>query len=206
MGWSRLVGRRRRTFPVGLVLERKADFMRNARASSRDAGFSLLEVLVASMFLLILLLGVLPVFHRSTVTNQMAYDNTRAAAFARTEMENYLQAPFDDPGTAPDPVMTLPAGDTELVVEEYYDPVTEAWIPGPPSPGIRYQWSRKTTVRQFHISAIDNGVLDDSEALTGSAHPENVHLKQVLIEVQRGGEQSLLGPPREITVNLIRSN
>ena len=180
--------------------------MRNRRTPNRTAGFSLLEVLVASMFMLIIMLGVLPLFHRSTVTNQMAYDNTRAAAFARTEMENYLQAPFDDPGTAPGPAMTIPPGDSSLVIEEYYDPHTETWIAGAPPPGTQYEWSRKATVRQFHISAIDNGVLDDAEVLPGSAHADNVHLKQVLIEVQRGSQQSIMGPPRTITLNVIRSN
>lgn len=175
--------------------------MKSLRASD---GFSLVEVLVASFFLLIVLLGVLPVFTRSTVTNQMAYDNTRAAAFARSEMENYFQAPFNDPTATP--VMNVPTTGSELKVDEYLDPVTHAWLPGPAPAGTSYEWSKKVTVRQFHISAIDNEVLDDAEALQGSAHPGNVHLKQVLIEIQRGNKSSLLGPPRTITLNTVRSN
>lgn len=167
-------------------------------------GFSLVEVLVASFFLLIILLGVLPVFTRSTVTNQMAYDNTRAAAFARSEMENYFQAPFTDPtGT---PVMNVPSTGSELKTDEYFDTATQTWMTGPPPSGTSYEWSKVVTVRQFHISAIDDSVLDASEALQGNADPGNVHLKQVLIEIQRGSQSSLLGPPRTITLNTIRSN
>lgn len=174
------------------------------RESKPSGGFSLVEVLVASFFLLVILLGVLPIFTRSMVTNQMAYDNTRAAAFARSEVENYMQAPFNDPGGTP--VMDLPVGQTELEKDEYFDPETHAWVAGPAPPGTSYLWSRNIKVRQFHISAIDNGVLEDSEALTGGAHADNVHLKQVLIEIQRGKDSSVLGPPRTITLNTFRSN
>ena len=59
--------------------------MRNMKSLRVSDGFSLIEVMVASFFLLVVMLGVLPVFTRSLVTNQMAYDNTRAAAFARSE-------------------------------------------------------------------------------------------------------------------------
>ncbi len=181
--------------------------MRHSRSALRNGnGFSLIEVLVASFFLLVIMMGVLPLFHRATVTNQMSYDNTRAAAFARTEMEGYLQVPFDDPFSAPSPVMSIPGGDTSLVTEEYYDPDTETWIAGAPPSGAQYEWSRKVTVRQFNIRAIDNGVLDDVEVLPGNANSLNVHLKQVLVEVQRGSQQSLFGPPRQLTLNLIRSN
>jgi len=167
-------------------------------------GFSLIEVLVASFFLMIVMLGVVPMFTRSLVTNQMSFDNTRASAFARSEMEHYVQAPFNDPtGT---PVMDLPPTGDKLETEEYYDAATHTWIPGAPPAGASYEWIRKVTIRQFHISAIDSQVLDDSEALQGNAHPSNVHLKQVLIEIQRGNESSLLGPPRTLTLNTFRSN
>ncbi|MCP4202632.1 MAG: hypothetical protein GY769_11940 [bacterium] len=172
----------------------------------RSEGFSLIEVLVASFFLLIVLLGVVPIFTRSTVTNQMAYDNTRAAAFARSEMENYFQAPFSDPTGAPVPVMDVPSGSGELVNDQYFDPATHTWEDAPAPAGTSYLWSKTVTVRQFHISAIDDEVLDETEALQGTAHVGNVHLKQVLIEVQRGGQSSLLGPARTITLNTIRSN
>lgn len=178
--------------------------MRKIRSFGSSGGFSLVEVLVASFFLLVVLLGVLPIFTRSIVTNQMSYDNTRAAAFARSEMENYIQAPFDDPtGT---PVMDVPASGTELVTEQYYDTATHTWITGTPPVGTSYEWTRKVTVRQYHISAIDDGELDVGEALGGDAHPANVHLKQVLIEIERGGTSSLLGPARTITLNTFRSN
>lgn len=177
---------------------------KRVRQSASSGGFSLVEVLVASFFLLVVLLGVLPVFTRSMVTNQMAYDNTRAAAFARSEIENYMQAPFNDPGGTP--VMDLPVGQSELETDEYFDPVTHTWVTGPPPPGTSYLWSRNIKVRQFHISAIDNGELEDTEALAGGAHADNVHLKQVLIEIQRGNESSILGPPRTITLNTFRSN
>lgn len=178
--------------------------MRKSTLPRSSGGFSLVEVLVASFFLMVVLLGLLPVFTRSMVTNQMAYDNTRAAAFARSEMENYMQAPFDDPTATA--VMDVPAAESELVTEQYFDSATQAWVDGAPPSGTRYEWTRKVTVRQYHISAIDNGVLDSNEALGGDAHAGNVHLKQVLIEIQRGGESSLLGPARTITLNTFRSN
>lgn len=178
--------------------------MKRIRSSRPSGGFSLIEVMCASFLLLIIMVGILPVFTRSLVTNQMSYDNTRAAAFARSEMENYIQAPFIDPtGT---PVMDVPATGSELETQQYYDSDTHTWVAGLPPSGTSYQWIKTVTVRQFHISAIDNELLEETEALQGSAHPDNVHLKQVLIEVQRGNDSSLLGPARNLTLNTIRSN
>jgi len=178
--------------------------MRNIRSAQLSNGFSLVEVLVASFFMLVLMLGVLPIFTRSLITNQMAYDNTRVVTFARSEMENYVQSPFDDPSATP--VMNVPTTGSELETEQYFDKLTKTWIVGAPPAGTSYEWTKKVTIRQFHISAIDDQQLDEAEALQGTAHSGNVHLKQVLIEIQRGNESSLLGPPRTITLNTIRSN
>lgn len=182
--------------------------MNTRRLIKSNAGFSLIEVVVASTFLLVILLGVLPVFGRSTVSNMQSSQATQATAFARTVMEEYFQAAFDDPNPALNRRMTLDTG-TELLTTEYLDPVTEEWTvyttPDPPA-AANEQWIRTVTVRQFHISAIDDGVLDVAEALDATADPANVHLKQVLITVERSTALSTFGRPKTITINLMKSS
>ncbi len=179
---------------------------RPVRAANR--GFSLLEVLVASTFLLVMILGVLPIFSRATISNMQSRDVTAANALARATMEEYVQIPFDDAR------LTVGAG-TELATTSYLDNSTKTWqaytTPDPPA-NASYSWLRTVTVRQFHISAIDDGELvtdvaaANLDALDASADSSNVHLKQVLIEVEKRSNIASMGRPRKVTINLVKSN
>ncbi len=68
------------------------------------AGFSIIEALIASAILLIIALGLLPLFSRSISDNVSGNDATQATNGSRTQIEEMLLVPFSNDR------MTIPAG------------------------------------------------------------------------------------------------
>lgn len=136
------------------------------------AGFSLIEVLIATLLFMAVALGVLPLFTRSMIANQSGADATRVSQLALSHVEELMAPPFDspmiDPGTS----------------NEYYSEIDDVWKPGaPPTSGDRVLWTRATRITQHSLSDLDaDGVLDDP--LPVGADESTIHLK--LIEVQVG--------------------
>lgn len=135
-------------------------------------GFSLIEVLIATLLFMAVALGVLPLFTRSMVANQSGADATRVSQLALSHVEELMAPPFDspmiDPGTS----------------DEYYSEVDQVWKLGaPPTSGDRVLWTRATRITQHSLSDLDDdGVLDDP--LPVGADESSIHLK--LIEVRVG--------------------
>ena len=70
------------------------------------AGFSIIEALIAAAILLIIALGLLPLFSRSISDNVSGNDATQATNGSRTQVEEMLKVPFSNDR------MTVPAGAT----------------------------------------------------------------------------------------------
>lgn len=146
---------------------------RRGRETRRsEAGFSLVEVLIATLLFMAVALGVLPLFTRSMIANQSGADATRVSQLALSHVEELMAPPFDspmvDPGTS----------------DEYFSEVDGVWKLGaPPTSGDRVLWTRATRVTQHSLSDLDaDGVLDDP--LPVGADESSIHLK--LIEVRVG--------------------
>ena len=60
----------------------------------RARGFTLVEVLIAAAILLVVALGILPLFMRSIVSNMEGSDHTQVANAARARAEEFFQLPF----------------------------------------------------------------------------------------------------------------
>lgn len=147
--------------------------MRGTNGSrSGGAGFSLVEVLVATLLFLVVALGVLPLFARSMVANQSGADATRVSQLALSHVEELMAPPFDsvlvDPGTS----------------DEYFSEQDQVWKLGtPPTSGDLVLWTRATAITQHSLSDLDaDGVLDDP--LPVGADESQIHVK--LIEVRVG--------------------
>ena len=152
----------------------------------RQAGFSVAEVLIASLIFMAILVGVLPLFIQSMRSNVSAGDATSGSNFARSQLEEFLQLPFNSPVLTPN---------EDAPREEYFSNRDKVWVLGePPDDGSDPAlWQRTTTVRQYHISALDDGDLDpEGEALDAAADPAWVHLKQIQVEI-RGRRSSVTG-------------
>lgn len=149
---------------------------------------SLVEVLVASVLIVVVTVGVLPLFTSSMASNRAGGDSTVATALARSSLEELNQLSFGDA------LLLVPGGATELVSEAHR--VGEEWVPTA-TPAA--SWRRVIRVRQY-------SVVDLTLPLDGAADPSNVHLKE--IEVSVFGTRQLgnaLGPSRRITLRQFKS-
>jgi Tfp pilus assembly protein PilV len=153
-------------------------------------GFTVIEVLIAAVLLLMIAIGVLPLFTRSIVSNAEGYDHSQVANFARARAEEFFQLPFNSDE------LTLTAG-TERIFDEYYSQASGGWVDGAVPDGETALWTRTTTLRQFNVA-------DLTTPLTDTAPAGNVHLKEITVAVQsaRGGP---LGVGKQITVRLFKS-
>lgn len=59
----------------------------------QDAGFSLIELIVAAALILIISVGVLPLFMRAIASNQVAADTTQLSSFMHASLEQLNQTP-----------------------------------------------------------------------------------------------------------------
>lgn len=166
--------------------------MRRVPCPMRDeSGYSLVEVLIATLLFFFIAIGVIPLFTRSMVANRAGRDATSASQYGLSRVEALMAPPFNTvlPGTA----------------SEYFSINDEEWKPGATAPsGDSEAWTRVTTVSQHSLSDLeDDGVLD--EALPDDAPESEVHLK--LIEVRVGmvrDEGNPIGRRRDLDLRAIR--
>lgn len=152
------------------------------RASSQ--GFSLIEVLVAAVLLLVIALGLVPLFTRAMIDNANGRDATTATNFDRSQIETLSAIPFH---FAP---LTLPANSTVLQTDASWsrgDPkvdndTSEGWQAGLVANTATTRWTRTTRVRQFGILDLADGVLDNP--LPGNSVDAVVQLKEIEVSVQ----------------------
>lgn len=176
---------------------------RGEGVSSSAAGFSVVESLIASLILLIIALGLIPLFARALRDNTAGADATQASNHGRARLEEYQQLPFNNQA------LTLAAGSTTLARNESWaqgsrdDVGDEAWFDGSPSGRGLLLWTRTTTVRQFGINDLDDSRLNDP--LPGGTQPAYVHLKEVEVRLESERPvESPLGPGREVTFRVLK--
>jgi Tfp pilus assembly protein PilV len=153
------------------------------------AGFSLIEALIATGILLMIAIGIIPLFATSIMNNTRGSDSTQSTNYSRTQVENLLQLPFN--GTT----LTVPAAASQAETDEWWavgatnaiNDSAEGWKDSSVTPKpvkTVSPWSRTTIVTQYSVAALSDGVLDPkTEAENGTTPPNNVHLKVVQVEV-----------------------
>jgi hypothetical protein len=165
------------------------------RARRRAAGFSLTEVVISSMLLLVMAVSVLPVFTKAAAGNELGRQYTDLSNLARSRAEELMQLPFDAKA------LTITSG-TELVADEQYSAISKKWIAGTAlADGDRALWVRRTTIRQYGITNLD--ALDTP--LAAGTPAEGVHVKEILVEVRGAATGSLLGSSKSLTVRILKS-
>jgi len=183
----------------------------------REAGLSIVETLVAAALLLIIAVGILPLFTRAMVNNNAGNEYTKVSNFGKSRVEEAFQLPFNSAG-----LMTVPAGADAGVTQEHYRSDLDEWQPGadPTSPlpgptpdnpfGATVPWRRTTTVRQYSAEAInddDDTALDlqKSEALTGGTDPVFVHLKEVEVTIESTRTGGPLGVGKDVLLRTFKA-
>lgn len=156
-------------------------------ARSAERGFSLVEALIATGILLLIAIGIIPLFATSILNNSRGADSTTATNHTRSQVEDMLQLPFNAAS------LTIGGVATQTETDEWWVPgdtgmlndTTEGWKSTLPTTGF-VPWTRQTVVTQYSVSAVDNGILQTGAAENGSTPANNVHLKMVQVEVDSG--------------------
>lgn len=176
---------------------------RGEGVSSSAAGFSVVESLIASLILLVIALGLIPLFARALRDNTAGADATQASNHGRARLEEYQQLPFNNQA------LTLAAGSTTLGRNESWAQGTpgdfgdEGWFDGTPSGRGLLLWTRTTTVRQYGINDLDDGRLNTP--LPGGTQPAYVHLKEIEVRLESERPvESPLGPGRQVTFRVLK--
>lgn len=164
----------------------------------REGGFTLIEVLIASALLMVVTVGLLPMYVRSITDNAAGAESTRMTNFARSQIEEYSQLDFNSPE------LTIDAG-SEKVVSEYYSHYYREWRDGTPPAADPAAFTRTVTVRQYNAAALQDLQLDPAEALPNGTGNSFVHLKEVVVVIQGTRRLALLGPAKQITLRIVKS-
>ncbi|HEX6898783.1 MAG TPA: prepilin-type N-terminal cleavage/methylation domain-containing protein [Thermoanaerobaculia bacterium] len=177
-----------------------------ARATSPEAGFSMIEALIAAAILLIIALGLIPLFTRSILDNNSGNDATQATNHGKTRLEDLIQIPFNHQR------LDVPAGSqvgqsvetwTSGALNRAGD-ANERWWDGatPPVGSGEVLWTRTTRVRQFSVNDLDDGVLDNPQP--GGTQPIFVQLKELEVQLENGKRGTLLGGSQALTVRVVK--
>jgi Tfp pilus assembly protein PilV len=188
-----------------------------------EGGFSLIEALIAALVLGLLAIGVLPLFTQAMVNNKQGSDSTVVTTFGKSDLETLQPVPFDA-GALTETLMTIPTGQTSLVVVDWYTQQSSTQMGGttngqwtvsctgttascantaqPANQGA-VLWKRTTTVEQFNIND-----LTFAKPEPGGTAPDFVHLKRITVTVQRAprGNGTLSATAgKAITMQYLRS-
>lgn len=175
-----------------------------------EAGFSIVEALIAAAILLVIALGLLPLFSRAINDNVSGNDATQATNSSRTELEELLQMPFGNQR------MVVASGQTKTETKDYYTrakedstgayeigDATEGWTTDATASGRGpVLWHRTTTVQQYGITDLNDGKLDTP--LDGSMQANFVHLKQIQVVIENP-KKDLFGNGQGITLTVIKA-
>jgi Tfp pilus assembly protein FimT len=165
-------------------------------SSREQAGFTLVEVLVAGVLVVAIALSTVPMFTQALANNTAGMDSTEVANEARGHLERLVELPFSSPQ------LTIDDG-SEKRTSEYFSVTTGTWHPFPlPTGSAAVVWTRVTVVRQYSLGAIADGVLDPAEALAWDASTDAIHLKEIEIEIEQTG--AAFGPSKRIAINTLK--
>lgn len=175
--------------------------MNRQRAKRREAGFSLVEVLIGGLIFLVVVIGILPLFTRAIVDNTAGNDYTQVSNMAKSGAEEAGQSPFNS--TA----MTVPSGQSYLETKQIWNNTTQQWAADTgATPTATTSWRRTTRVRQYSLSDLTentaNPVFD--HPLPGGTEVTFVHLKELEIQVQNVAPQQALGVRRQFSMRVMK--
>jgi Tfp pilus assembly protein PilV len=167
----------------------------------REAGFSLVEVLIGGLLFLVVVIGILPLFTRAMVDNTAGNDYTQVSNMAKSGAEELDQAPFN--GTT----MTVPSGQSFLETKQIWNGTTQQWgVDTGAVPTATTTWRRTTRIRQYSLSDLTEDTSNPAfdHPLPGGTPVAFVHLKELEIQVQNVTPQQALGARRQFSMRVMK--
>ena len=169
----------------------------------RSRGFSLIEMLIASFLLLLVVVGLVPLFAQSIRSNESAEETSDLLRAAQLQMEGLVQLPFNDSR------ITVDSGDKKVDDHQVYPwtsyQLVDESLVGDPSKIRNRPVASEVTIRHFNIAAIDDGIIDENDALDASMNPSLVHFKQIVMDVKRTDVAAGL-PVGKSEIQILKSN
>ena len=165
----------------------------------KESGFSLLEVLFASVILLAALLGVAALFMRSMANNVEGRESSQVSNLTRAVTEEMQGLDLEQPN------FQVNSGESIKMDERYWDESTSTWSATPVT-GSR--WTSRREVLLFSL----NDIKDDppgelpmlNNPLDGSASDEYVNMRGITVQIIGQRETGALGSRRELEVHTVR--
>lgn len=153
-----------------------------------EAGFSLIEVLIASLLLLFILIGVLPLFSRSMMNNIQGNDASNVTNAAVQGVESLFTLPFNNDQ------ISLPVGQTLVERQQFFTLDGNQWLDTVPS-GDTAQYERVLRLRQYSFADVaEDGTFD--VPLDGGAEPGNIQFKAFEMEITN--DRTIGAPPYRV--------
>jgi len=187
-----------------------------------ERGMSLVEALIAMALLLLVAIGILPLFTRAMVNNAAGSEATAVANHARHRLEELGQLPFNNLA------MTIEDGNERLTADVYYSgdfnaQGDETWAQAGSGSGAQLR-DRVSRVRQFELvdppGAVDSdldGVVDgfggfgdedrdgEFDDPLGPVDPAAVDLKEISVELVSPRQGGPLGTSPRYRVRNLRA-
>ncbi|MCZ6506496.1 MAG: prepilin-type N-terminal cleavage/methylation domain-containing protein [Acidobacteria bacterium] len=181
----------------------------NRFVTTRAAGFSLIEALVATALVLIITLGIMPLFTNSVIQNLSGKESTVSTNYSRSSSEELVPLPLDREVLRPPVSLAY-----QQICQDYEQGRGWEFVTCGAPPTGTPTWTRETFVQQYNIREIYDG---DTAAgvptfknpvpgypLSASRLDSSVHIRELMVitEGQRTPD-SPLGPGRRVDlVNL----
>ncbi len=147
-----------------------------------QAGFSLIETLIAAAILLLILIGILPLFERSRMNLIQGYDASRISNATIENSERLLSLPFNGFLTN---VNDDAGGGAGLMTQrtDFWLLEGDTWADAVPA-GDRAQFTRTTTIEQFSVAdATDDDMILFETPRDSTTQANQIHMKRILTDV-----------------------
>lgn len=170
--------------------------------ATAQAGFSIIEVLIASAIMLFIALGIIPLFVTAMSSNVSGNDSTKTANEVREYLEEAWQIPFADPD------LTLTSTDgTEKILTQLYSRAEEKWVTTLTVPNDTALFERTTRIRQFSVAELSDAEANDRDPvpLNYDADPQAIQVKEITVALRSLQVPGLLGGGKEIEMRAYKT-
>jgi type II secretory pathway pseudopilin PulG len=165
---------------------------------------TLVEVLVAVLIMVVVAMGLIPLFSRSIRQNREGANFMELTNVARSTLEQYLQLDFNAPQ------LTLADGQPDIVIQEYWHQGVRQWLPLPADLNtlpIAAQVERTILIQQFSSGdLILDGKLDTPHP--GGTSLQQIQLKRIRVMVRPlsiVGREFATGRPTPIALEVLKA-